>query len=156
VTETDAEELRQRLEGATFDSSIHELGLGTRATNALDRANVLTVEDLLTVPMRRLLRLRGVGNKTRREIATAVKMLRGRLGHPPSAGETAVAAEEPEEQTTGDISRLSVDLLAQRLTRTGPREGDTARQVITALLGLEEALPNVWPGQADVARFLAV
>jgi hypothetical protein len=49
ATETDAEELRQRLHEAEFDSSIHELGLGTRATNALDRANVLTVEDLLTV-----------------------------------------------------------------------------------------------------------
>src|SRR5262249_13764669 len=61
AAESDEEELRQRLEGATFDSSVPELGLGTRATNALDRANVLTVEDLLTVPMRRLLRLRGVG-----------------------------------------------------------------------------------------------
>src|SRR5262249_3356037 len=61
AAEADEAELRQRLEGATFDSSVHELGLGTRATNALDRANVLTVEDLLTVPMRRLLRLRGVG-----------------------------------------------------------------------------------------------
>src|SRR5262245_16510162 len=48
---TSEEELRQRLQGATFDSSVHELGLGTRGTNALDRANVLTVEDLLSVPM---------------------------------------------------------------------------------------------------------
>jgi serine/threonine protein kinase len=149
----DEEELRRRLEGATYESSIHELDLGTRATNALDRANVLTVEDLLTVPMRRLLRLRGVGNKTRREIAAAVKILRDHLGNPPDAGK---AAEEPEEQPAGDLSRLSVDLLAQRLTRTGPRDGNTARQTLTALLGLEEALPNPWPAQADVARFLNV
>lgn len=156
VTETDAEELRQRLEGATFDSSIHELGLGTRATNALDRANVLTVEDLLTVPMRRLLRLRGVGNKTRREIATAVKVLRSRLGSPPSAGEAAMVGEEPEEQPAGDLSRRSVDLLAQRLTRPSPGDGETVRQTVTALLGLEEARPGTWPEQAAVARFLAV
>ncbi len=155
AAEADEAELRQRLEGATFDSSVHELGLGTRATNALDRANVLTVEDLLTVQMRRLLRLRGVGNKTRREIAAAVKLLREHLGNPPDAGR-AVVAEEPDEQPAGDPSRMSVDLLAQRLTRTGPRDGDTARQTITALLGLEEALPGSWPAQADVARFLSV
>ena len=76
------------LAGATFDTQIHELGLGTRATNALDRANLLTVEDLLTVPMRRLLRLRGVGNKTRREIVTAVRLLRERLGSPAASGGT--------------------------------------------------------------------
>ena len=142
-SEIDEAELRRRLAEATFDSSIHELGLGTRATNALDRANLLTVEDLLTVPMRRQLRLRGVGNKTRREIASAVKILRERLGNPQLASE---AAEEPDEQTT-DLSRLSVDLLAQRLTRVSPREGNPVRQVNTTLLGLEEALPCTWPGQ---------
>jgi serine/threonine protein kinase len=156
AVETDVEELRRRMLGATFDSSVHELGLGTRATNALDRANVLTVEDLLTVRMRRLLRLRGVGNKTRREIAVAVKLLRSQLGSPPSTSDAAAAAEEPEEQTTADLSRLSIDLMAQRLTRHSPRDGDTIRQTVTALLGLEEALPGTWPEQAAVARFLAV
>jgi serine/threonine protein kinase len=155
AADTDVEELRKRLEGATFDSSIHELGLGTRATNALDRANILTVEDLLTVKMRRLLRLRGVGNKTRREIAGVVKILRGQLGNPPSADQDGVA-EEPEEQAEGDLSRLSVDLLYQRLTRWSPREGNSHRQTVTAFLGLEDALPGTWPGQAEVARFLAL
>ncbi|MBX6312634.1 MAG: protein kinase, partial [Isosphaeraceae bacterium] len=46
----DEETLRRLLAHATFDTQIHELNLGTRATNALDRANLLTVEDLLTVP----------------------------------------------------------------------------------------------------------
>jgi serine/threonine protein kinase len=155
VPELDEEELRRLLAEATFDSSIHELGLGTRATNALDRANVLTVEDLLTMPMRRLLRLRGVGNKTRREIASAVKVLRERLGSPAAGGEQA-QAEDAEEQPAGDLAKLSVDLLAQRLTRVSPREGNTVKQAVTALLGLEEALPCTWPAQADVARFLGV
>jgi hypothetical protein len=100
AAEADEAELRERLEGANCDSSVHELGLGTRATNSLDWANVLTVEDLLTVPMRRLLRLRGVGNKTRREIAAAVKLLRDNLGNPPDAGRAA-APEEPDEQPAG-------------------------------------------------------
>lgn len=152
ATELDEEELRRRLAEATFDSSIHELALGTRATNALDRANVLTVEDLLATPMRRLHRLRGVGFKTRREITAAVKLLRERLGNPP-AGEQAEDAEEPP---SGELAKLSVDLLAQRLTKVSPREGDTVKQTITAVLGLEEALPCTWPGQAEVARFRGV
>jgi len=155
AADANEEELRRRLQEAGFDSSIHELGLGTRATNALDRANVLTVEDLLTERMRRLLRLRGVGNKTRREIAAAVKILRAHLGNPPDAGQGA-AEEEPEEQPTGDLSRLSIDLLAQRLTRSRSRDGNTTRQTISALLGLDEALLNPWPAQSDVARFLNV
>src|SRR4029077_10290439 len=139
ASEIDQAERRRLLDEATFDSSIHEIGLGTRAINALDRANVLTVEDLLTMPMRRLLRLRGVGNKTRREIVSAVKILRERLGEP-GAGAPAAGGGEAAEPP-GDLSRLSVDLLAQRLTRVSPREGDTVRQTITTLLGLEEALP---------------
>ncbi len=49
------------LADATLDTQVHELGLGTRATNALDRANLLTVEDLLTVSIRRLCAAQGGG-----------------------------------------------------------------------------------------------
>jgi serine/threonine protein kinase len=152
----DAEELRALLAEATFDTLIPELSLGTRAINALDRANLLTVEDLLTVPLRRLQRLRGVGNKTRREISTAVKILRERLGSPKQADSpTGIAeAESPTDQL--DISSLSVDLLAQRLLRTSARDGEAAQRTLQALLGLEPALDNGWPSQADIARCIDV
>src|SRR4029078_551590 len=73
-------ELSELLADVDFDTRISELGLGTRVVDALDRANVLTVKDLLTVPLQRLLSMRGVSNKTRREIGVAVKILRERLG----------------------------------------------------------------------------
>ena len=104
---------------ATFDTQIHELGLGTRATNALDRANLLTVEDLLTVPMRRLLRLRGVGNKTRREIVAAVRLLRERLRAAAGVAsrhhtELSIStSRQPAEPL--DPGSLSLDRLAQKL-----------------------------------------
>ena len=148
----DEDELRQRLAAATFDSQIPELGLGTRATNALDRANVLTVDDLLTVPVRRLHRLRGVGNKTRREVGTAVRLLRERLGSPtrtelPTAHEDTEAAEEQL-----DIANLSVDLLTQRLTRANSRDSQPAKRTMLALLGLDANLDEPWPSQTEVAR----
>ena len=152
----DVEALRALLADATFDTPIPELSLGTRAINALDRANILTVEDLLTVPLRRLLRLRGVGNKTRREIATAVKLLRERLGSPQPADVPAgmAAAASPTDQL--DVSSLSVDLLAQRLLRPSACDGEAAQRTLQTLLGLDPALDNRWPSQADVARCIDV
>lgn len=144
--------LREKLDSATFDTAIAELAIGTRATNALDRANILTVEDLLTVPMRRLLRLRGVGNKTRREIGAAVKILRERLGTPER--EPASTIDEPGlQEDTIEIGSLSVDLLVQRILRTGSREGETVQQTLQIVLGL--AGP-VWPSQTEIARTLDV
>ena len=105
----DEAQLRERLADADLDTHIAELDLGARAANALDRANILTVDDLLSTSMRRLLRLRGVGNKTRREISTAVKILRERLGNP-SQGATLVDEETEDQGETVDIENLSVDL----------------------------------------------
>ena len=152
----DAEALRELLAGATFDTQIAELGLGSRAINALDRANILTVEDLLTVPLRRLQRLRGVGNTTRREISTAVKLLREQLGNPKQADVPAGMTEAASPTDQLDVGSLSVDLLAQRLMRTSARDGEAAQRTLRALLGLEPSLDNSWPSQADVARCIEV
>jgi serine/threonine protein kinase len=152
--QADESKLRELLAAATFDTSIAELGLGTRATNALDRANILTVEDLLAVPMRALLRLRGVGNLTRREISAAVKILRERLGTP--SRETAATDQPESPPETMDAGTLSVDLLADRLQRTGSREGETIQRTIQVLLGLDSEAGDRWPSQADVAEVVGV
>jgi serine/threonine protein kinase len=150
----DEAQLRELLATATPDTSIAELGLGTRATNALDRANILTVEDLLTMSMRRLLRLRGVGNKTRREISAAVKILRKRLGTPSRETATTIEPEVPVE--TMDVAMLSVDLLVDRVLKVGSREGETVQRTLNILLGVDPTLTDRWPSQSDVARLLDV
>jgi serine/threonine protein kinase len=152
----DAAALRERLADATFNTPIAELSLGSRAINALDRANLLTVEDLLTVPLRRLQRLRGVGNITRREIATAVKLLREQLGNPQHADVPTGLAEATASTDQLDVGSLSVDLLAQRIMRPGARDGEAAQRTLQAFLGLEPTVDNRWPSQADVARCLEV
>lgn len=148
---TDESQLRELLTPADFDTTIAELGLGSRAANALDRANILTVEDLLTVPMRRLLRLRGVGNKTRREIGAVVKILRELLGKPakeqPLVPETSDSAAEEI-----DIESLGVDLLADRLLKVGSREKETFQQTVRLFLGLDPQQETDWPSQATVAE----
>jgi len=150
------EQLQIRLQQATFDTMVAELGLGTRATNALDRANIITVGELLGTPLRRLYRLRGVGNKTRREISDVVKTLRGRLGRPEQAVTPVPAAVEEESPAEeGDVTVLSVDLLAPLATKPGSRaRTGRPQEILHALLGLDPALDLIWPSQTDVARHL--
>ena len=160
-------EINKRLQAAELATPIAQLGLGTRATNALDRVNVLTVRDLLIFKPRRLSRLRGVGNKTRREITDAMKILRGRLGVPESAVTTLVG---PDTQTgEPEPAVLSVDLLARRLGKSDPKaRTDTEHRFLMAFLGLGRgdspraveagaaaALP-VWPSQTEVAAHIDV
>ncbi len=170
----DEEEVRKLLAIATLDTQIPELGLGTRATNALDRANILTVEDLLSVPMRKLLRLRGVGNKTRREIAASVRILRERLGHEVVSGQlSVVSGEEDDSDQTAVVSKedpqllekLSVDQLVSRITKVGVREGASARATMLALLGLDRQsetencqlkTENYWRSQTEIAPIVDV
>jgi serine/threonine protein kinase len=147
-----------RLEAATLETYVAELGLGARATNALDRVNILTVRDLLEASSWRLNRLRGVANQTRRIIAEAVKVLRERLGVAikPAVGATVVTAAENSDDIP-DSTVLSIDLLAQRILKLRSQgKGETERQVIQALLGLNPELSDSWPSQSDVARLLDV
>ena len=156
LTEHDDDgELQKILQGATYDTLIHELGLGTRATNALDRANVLTVEDLLTIPSRKLMKQRGVGNKTRREILAAVRILRKKLGEPKSEL-TTVISDDPVDETDASVDRLSVDRIADIVTKPSAREGETARATILAVLGLDSRVESTWPSQTDVAPIVDV
>lgn len=143
-------ELRKLLSAAELETSLSELGLGTRAANALDRANLLTVRDLLVTSPRILSRLRGVGNLTRREISIAVKILRQRLGTPSSLLETLKKAEDHPAEG----GKLSLDLLVQKVTRAGSKEGNYIHQIQTTLLGLNPAMTECWARQAEVARHL--
>lgn len=146
-------ELRELLADATFNTSISELGLGTRTMDALDRANILTVKDLLAVSPLILSRLRGVGNRTRREISTAVRILRERLGTTqPGDLSNFEATEALGNQVPS--GKLSVDLLAQKIVRTGSKETDTAHSTLNALLGLDPEIKERWPSQSDIARHL--
>ena len=98
--------------------------------------------------------MRGVGNLTRREISAAVKILRDRLGTPSKETATTDQPEPPVE--TLDVATLGVDLLAERVLRTGSREGETVQRTLNVLLGLDPPITDRWPSQSDVARALDV
>jgi len=151
----DWEQIVQRLNEATPDTQIAELGLGTSATDALDRVNVLTVRGLLSFSGRRVNRLRGIANKTRRNIAQAVKILRDRLGgYEPPHPTTLV---DPETEAGVEPAAASVDVIAERVTRGNPRaRANTERRFLRAFLTLDDDFQDSWPSQGDVADYLGV
>ncbi len=152
----DTEELKKRLEAATFDTALTELGLGTLAVNALDRVNVLDVRGLLAFPSRRLPRLRGVGNRTRRQIVAVAKVLRERLGTPERTRPTTHLGPETETAVV-EPGTASIDMIVKRLTRTNPKaRSDTEKKFLRALLGLDPDFPKSWPTQGEVAEYLEV
>lgn len=148
----DDEQLAELLADADRGTLIAELPLSTRATSALDRAGILTVEDLLEASLRRLHRLRGVGNKTRREIVSAVRLLRDRLGKPEPRGDSDDDAASTDN--AADVTSLSVDLLAARVTKFAVKDNEFHRRAIRTLLGLETDQAQFWPSQTDVAGSL--
>jgi serine/threonine protein kinase len=149
-------ETAERFPALTLQSPLSEVGLSTRAANSLDRLNVLTVNDLLRAPIIKLHRIRGVGQKTRREITDAVAALRERLGPPegdPLSLETVTPPES--EETDPGTAAPSVDRMAEALLRSRERRGgESARSIIRALLGLSEGPAGPWPTQADAGRAL--
>lgn len=179
--QADEDQLAMILATATWATSIANLGLGARAVNALDRANVLSVRDLLRFNRASLERMRGVGAKTRREITTAVRLLRERLAPdglpadeiaiPSSAGDdsesitpivgpaaTALDAAHATEPESADPATMSIEALRSRLLgppASGAR-GDGRRKVTECFLGLNAAVTSSWPTQTAVAEAIGL
>jgi len=152
------EDNRTRLESATTGTNIAELGLGALAVDALDRINVVRVADLLSVPGRKLARMRGVGNRTRKRILAAAKLLRERLQVPDRVQAMGTVVEDtytyegqvPKEQ-------LSIDMLVQRILKAKARSRNaTENTALEALLGLDNRVGSIWPSQGEVAQLAGV
>jgi len=135
------------------------LGLSTRALNALERVNVVAVRALLRTPIAHVSHMRGVGNKTRRELVDVVRQLAARFPD---------VEPEPPPTVSGEPAVTSLDLIVRQLVpdrqardrssiaSAGDEAQDDAREprVLRRLLGLED-LPRPaamgWPSQTVVA-----
>jgi serine/threonine protein kinase len=144
------------IDSATPGTQIVLLGLSTRANNALDRLNVVTVRDLLQIPLTQINRLRGVGNKTRREIAGVFNELRLRFPDVENTGTVKPAPKEPEEDREAQVA--SVDLIAEQLKSAGVN-GEAEKRILHAFLGFDQvsqAGSYTWRSQTDTASRLEI
>ncbi len=128
---------------ASADTPLVQVGLSTRALNALERHRVRTAADLAAMPSHFMLAMPGVGAKTRREIRDAKHALTQRLRDQQAAATSA---------TTGDAAEAwSIDQLAARLLPRRPRRADSAETRILA-----RCLDAGWPTQTAVAEGLGI
>jgi hypothetical protein len=133
------------------------LGLSTRANNALDRAGVTTVRDLLSQPPQSFRFMPGVGQKTRLEIVAKIADLRGQLPE-----FSSVPGESEPAVSVGDGTRdvASLDDLVARIVGTGTKaQGESAHRARLLMLGLDNrnsTTPGDWPTQAVVAESVGV
>jgi serine/threonine protein kinase len=162
-------DLSVTLDQVDLKTPIASLGLSTRARNALERANILTVRDLLLTPIFQLHTMRGVGNQTRREITEFVAELRERFPNIKDDG-----ANRKEESDHLDDEPTSLEMLAQRVLGAHSPKRDEEWTIRQVLLGVfirqcsvfgenQETEPDnrklnsetlAWPSQTDVATAL--
>lgn len=143
----------QRVEKPSASTPIVALGFSTRATNALDRAGLLTVGELLDYPLGRIASMRGVGQKTRREILDRVSALKQVVDFAGGPGRPTRRDDEPEPEYA------SLDQIGERLVPASKKKGDLAPGIIRTFLRLQDTLQGsgalYWPSQTDVAAQLA-
>jgi serine/threonine protein kinase len=155
ITTTTGEEivLGVSLEQATPNTPVSALGLSTRARNALERANVITVRDLLNFPIGDIHLMKGVGNQTRQEIIRFVVQLREKFPNvEPIKPKAPPAADE-------DTGPPSLEALHHRIVGIRDPKKDGEWNVRTGLLGVsasESQPPSTWPSQTDVGEALRI
>ncbi len=146
-------DLRVSLEQADLTTPVAALGLSTRARNALERADILTVRNLLEHPIGDLHMMRGVGNQTRREIIDFLSKLRGQF--------PSVEAVRPKDQpaTEESVGPLGLELLQHRIVGARNPKKDAEWRIRAALLGVtasDSQPPSLWPSQTDIADSLGI
>jgi hypothetical protein len=136
---------------ATRETPLAQIGLSTRALNALERARVLNAGELVALASRRLYAMAGVGAKTRAEIRAAKDALARKWAGDvpaPSPGSSTTAENE------GTPESPSIDLLTARLLPRRPRPADVGElrilsQFLTPRTDVVAEQP--WPTQTETA-----
>ena len=146
-------DLSVTLDQVDLKTPIAALGLSTRARNALERADVLTVRDLLMIPVVDLHMMRGVGNQTRQEIIRFVAELRERFQD--------IEAVRPLSSVTDDeeFGFPTLEVLHHRVVGARSSKKEAEWRIRSALLGTsapEDQAAELWPSQSEVAEALAI
>ncbi len=146
-------DLAVTLEQADLKTPIAALGLSTRAINALERAEVLTVRNLLEFPIRSIHIMRGVGNQTRQEIIRFISELRERF--------PAIEPGQPKPEAAADdiTGPPSLEMLHQRVVGVRSPKKDAEWNIRAGLLGTNarDGQPACfWPSQTDIAESVSV
>ena len=141
------------LDEATLGTPVSALGLSNRGRNALERANVVTVRDLLKFPIGEIHLMKGVGNQTRQEIIRFIGQLREKFPN--------VEANKHADQSPIDIltEPPTLEVLHHRIVGFRNPKKDAEWKMRAMFLGVtapESQPPSHWPSQTEVGDSLLV
>ena len=146
----------QAIANADRQTPLITLGLSTRALNAMDHLNVMSVEGLLRLPIIRFRQLRGVGHKTRKEITELAHNLHRKFPDievDERAGLERVKQPGEEEPAVSPGEGFSVDALFRDVCSTGGKPQSSSKEALMAYLGISEDQPmGAWPNQSELGR----
>jgi len=145
----DAPAREQAIQTATLDTPILLLHMSTRAQNVLERENVSTVRDLLATPSMRFRHLRGVGDKTRKEIVEVQRDLRLRFPENVIPEKAELAAEVADVPVVNSIDEIVAQLLPAENAKS-----KAERRIMAAILDLDspEDQAPLWRNQNEIAQ----
>jgi serine/threonine protein kinase len=153
---SDPDARRAALDNLRPDALITQLGLTTRAQNTLDRLGIVTAQELAAQPPGKFSNLRGVGNKTKREIKELIGELRLRMPQSPiperSAAKPLPAFDSEDTQQTVEIT---VDgLTALLIPVESSPSGKVSRKLLAQFLELDDTSsgPPQYPTQTQIAE----
>lgn len=139
---------------ATVDSALSSLPLTKRAVSALEAADVVTVENLLDLPLMTLSSLPGVGRVTRGEVVEAFHAINERFGASTSqATDEKQPAADTDEQVVPDGSLASLAALVAPPPRTSALA--TRSALARILAGLDPDM-DPWVSNARLADHLGI
>jgi serine/threonine protein kinase/predicted XRE-type DNA-binding protein len=141
------------LDEANLGTPVSALGLSNRGRNALERANVITVRDLLKFPIGEIHLMKGVGNQTRQEIIRFVGQLRETFPN--------FEAIKPDDQSPVDIltEPPSLEVLHHHIVGFRNPKKDAEWKIRAGFLGVTAPISqpsSQWLSQTDVADSLLV
>ena len=125
----------------------------TRARNALERANVITVRDLLKFPISDIHLMRGVGNQTRQEIIRFVGELREKF---PNVEAIKPKDQSPVEILTDRPAWKSCTIASSAFAIPRRKPSGSIRAGLLGVTAPESQPASQWPSQTDVAEALLV
>jgi serine/threonine protein kinase len=153
------EERRQLIETAELHTPLIQLGFTTAQVAALERQNIVLVEDLVLLPPTQLNSMRGVGSRMRREIARVAGALRRRFSDELVRRGVAAAGETTSSDDAELPDAVGLDAIVAQLLPAKARDAAQLRiqrTLLTLPLGEldgDEPLTG-WPAADVVAEHL--
>ena len=133
---------------------IAALALSTRARNALERADILTIRNLLDYPIGEIHMMPGVGNQTRQEIIRFVTKLRERFPKDEATRHKPLPTAHDEQTGIPSLEALENHVVGARNPK---KEADW--RIRACLLGIsapDGQAADLWPSQSEVASALSI